>query len=268
MPFATACSLNVGGCNITILVDDAGGRESQREIVAMLEARVADVAAMVEAGLRVAAPPDDWSLVEDAVLDGGAAPARFSISTPPAPHPVASAVQMAAVKACGGAPPVPPTPVDEGVVPPPPPPAAIECARPAPPRAMVKAFPTVAAAVAPPTADDRAWAQIRPAGGVVEASRLADATQHGTLVAMAWAAGLPAPKAPALPPPLRNRVWAAVGGAPEGVGLYARWQPMEDQRGAATVAAQAYTVVGYPSLAEALAFGRGAGVVLPDRRYV
>lgn len=262
MPFTTACSLNVGGCNITVLVDDAGGRRNQEEIVAVLEARVADVAAVVVAGLRAAAPPDEWSLVDDAVLGDG-------------PATAATAAWLEAVKASGGPPPSPPTPGGEVLVPPPPPKAAVGYAGPAPPRAMPKAIPTVqnpiatwphrvaGAAVLPhpatPTADDRAWAQ-----------RLADATDHGAAVATALAAGQPAPKAPALPPPLRSRVWAAVGGAPEMVGLYARWQPVADQRGAAAAAAHAppSTVRGYPSLAETLAFARGAGVVLPDRRYL
>jgi hypothetical protein len=180
MPFVTACSLNVSGCNITILVDDAGGRDRHHDVAAVLGARVADVAGLVVAGLRAAAPPDDWSLVDDV------------------------------------------------------------------------------ATVAIPADDDRAWPQ-----------RLADAEEHGAAVAAALAAGRPVPKAAPLPPPLRSRVWAAVGGVPEMAGLYARWQPGDRQRGAAEAAAHAppSTVRGYLSLAEALAFARGAGAVLPDRRY-
>ena len=144
------------------------------------------------------------------------------------------------------------------MAPPPPPKVAGSMAGPSSPPAVPKAFPPMAPTVATPTDDDRAWPQ-----------RLADAEEHGAAVAAALAAGRPVPKAAPLPPPLRSRVWAAVGGVPEMAGLYARWQPGDRQRGAAEAAAHAppSTVRGYPSLAEALAFARGAGTVLPDRRY-
>jgi hypothetical protein len=67
-----------------------------------------------------------------------------------------------------------------------------------------------------------------------------------------------------LPPPLRSRLWVAVGGESERRGIYSRWE-----NGAATAREGTVpcVVIGYPSLAEAKEFLRGAGLEVPDRRY-
>jgi hypothetical protein len=99
-------------------------------------------------------------------------------------------------------------------------------------------------------------------------ARLAAARDHGGAVALALAAGhKPPPQAPH-PPPLRNRVWAVVGGfgarAEAHVGLYARWEGGAER---AVHGPHACVARGYPSLAEARVFCDGAGLADPvDRR--
>ena len=74
----------------------------------------------------------------------------------------------------------------------------------------------------------------------------------------------PPPHAPLMPPPLRSRLWVAVGGEPERDGIYSRW---ENGAAAAREGSPPCVVIGYPSLSEVKEFLRGAGLDVPDRRY-
>lgn len=88
---------------------------------------------------------------------------------------------------------------------------------------------------------------------------MAAAKAYGELVAAAVAAREPPPAPVVWEAPLRNNVWAAVGG--EQQGFYSKWS------GAAEKALATCTVRGWPSLAEARAFAEGVGFPeLADRR--
>ena len=132
-----------------------------------------------------------------------------------------------------------------------PPPVPRKAPPPAPPPARPKAMPVAAATGLAEAQADRDWDR-----------RLAAAQEHGAEVAAALDCHWPVPAAPPLPPPLRSRVWVVIGGmtVADVVGIYGCAEHAHSSRTG--------VVRGYPSLAEACAFGRGAGVdELPDRRF-
>ncbi len=51
-----ACSLQLAGCGIVIYVDEDGGKDRQRQVVAAFRAKTAEIAALVVAELRRATP--------------------------------------------------------------------------------------------------------------------------------------------------------------------------------------------------------------------
>ena len=132
-------------------------------------------------------------------------------------------------------------------------------------------------AAEPPPAVDAGRTTARTTGPVAAASstgadppagtefdrRVATAREHGAQLAAAWLAGRPEPAAPELPPGLRNRLWVAACGAQDMVGIYRSFAQGADRSLHVTPAC---VVRGFPSMAEALAFGVGLGVDLPDRR--
>ncbi len=243
-----ACRLNISGCNVTISVDAAGGDVLQDQVATAIDQQSGEFALLVIEALRAGTPglaevqppaaakaPSAGAGVPSPPPPLGAASATWGRrETPPPPPPRAAAATGAAPGAAGSPKAPPPKTPGPGV------PAAREAAMPRG-TGLVQAQ------------EDRDWAV-----------RLAAATAHGTVVAAALRTGGAVPKAPPMPPPLRNRVWAAVGGDPALAGLYARWD------GGAAAAADHLppcVVRGWASLAEARAFAEGAGSELPDRRF-
>lgn len=261
-----ACRFQLAGCTVVITVDVGGGLARQCDVVGAIRATTADIAWLAVDALRAAAPAE----ADDEERQGV--------------QPERSAAGVAAAAASGGPPPMPSPrgPADGPWKPPPPPPAKFarpaaasaagaagsqETARPADP-----APPRTKTPPAPPPAAAKTLSTVASAGRVPPASsehwgeRLAYAEQHGADVAIAWAAGRMPPEAAPHPAPLRSRLWVAVGGAAEHVGLYSRWS---DGAEVAYRHRPASTVHGFASLAEARAFARGAGVQdLPDLRAV
>ena len=93
--------------------------------------------------------------------------------------------------------------------------------------------------------------------------RATAARAAGAELQACWAAGQRTPPAPKPQAPLRARAWVATGGRAELPGIYGTWA------GGAQRAAQgspACHVVGFASLAEAVAFAEGVGGHIPDRR--
>ena len=236
-----ACRLSIAGCGVTITVDAAAGEMRQDRVATAIEQNIDEFARIAIASLRRTTPSlAEWTVVEPPTL-----------AAPPPP-------------------PATPTPV----------PAVLLVPPPAPPIAVVHADPAAWPKVAAPTAPQRkappgtpGFAAAPPMAGLAQAqadrdwdARLAVAQAHGAAVAAALAARPPScvPKAPPMPPPLRNRVWAAVGGTPELAGFYSRW---EDGAAAAAAHQPPCVVRGVASLAEARAFADGAGATLADRRY-
>jgi hypothetical protein len=206
---------------------------------------------------------DGWALVEPPTLAVAPAPPPARPEALPLPK---TRAWLDAVQASGGPPPLPPTgmPAADFAVPPPPPPKA--ALAPAPTAAPAMASGAVAQAVEETTPrHDTPAAVGAQRGGLASArdweQRLAFATTSGAAVAAALAAGVVPPPPPKWTLPLRNRVWAAVGGLPAHVGIYSTWTDGGER------AATSCAVWGFPSLAEAKAFAQGAGVELPDRRY-
>jgi hypothetical protein len=241
MSVVEACRLSIGGCTVIITVDGTGGAGRQREVADALAAVQTDVALLAVDALRTT-----WVLADP---PGVAATPK---SPPPAhredvPVPRTRA-WLDAVQASGGPPPPPaqglPT-LDPGAPPPPPPQATTAKAPAASPTVAIGA----AAPAAPGTTNARDWEQ-----------RLEFATASGAAVAAALAAGVAPPAPPKWTLPLRNRVWAAVGGLPAHVGIYGIWANGAER------AATSCAVWGFPSLGEAKAFAQGVGVELPDRR--
>ena len=105
--------------------------------------------------------------------------------------------------------------------------------------------------------------EVDPPVGTEFERRVATAKEHGVLLAAAGLAGRPEPAAPELPLGLRNRLWVAVGGAQDMVGIYRSFARGADRSLHGTPPC---VVRGFPSMAEARAFGSGMGVDLPDRR--
>ncbi len=265
--------MNIAGCTVVVSVDSDGGLERQVEVLAAVRAVERDFALLTVDALRVGAVVEAWEVVDgDAASSSLGGPAA---AAPPVAKGGATQAWLAAVKASGGPPPLPAGgPGPDPLVPPPPPPPAT-AAHPAPlgaaagPAASAGPAPSPARAKTMPAVPTTAAAdQAHPATPTYHPedwdARLAAAEEHGAAVAEALAAHRVPPSQLVHPSPLRNRVWAAVGGAAERVGLYSRWD-----HGAETALRGALpcTVRGFPSLAEARAFARGAGVAeLPDRR--
>jgi hypothetical protein len=132
-------------------------------------------------------------------------------------------------------------------------------------------------AAEPPPAADAVRTAARATGHMAAASstgadppvgteferRVTAAREHGVLLAAALLADRPEPATPELPLGLRNRLWVAVGGARDMVGIYRSFARGADR---SLHVPPSCVVGGFPSLAEARAFGSGMGVDLPDRR--
>ncbi len=230
-----------------ITVDGTGGADRQREVADALAAVQTDVALLAVDALRTATQQhaDGWALVDPPGVVTTPAPPPAHREDLPVPR---TRAWLDAVQASGGPPPPPlqGMPTLDLVAPPPPPPQATTAKAPAASPAVAVG---TAALAAPGATDARDWEQ-----------RLAFATASGAAVAAALAAGVAPPAPPKWTLPLRNRVWAAVGGLPAHVGIYGTWTN-GGERAAASCA-----VWGFPSLGEAKAFAQGVGIELPDRR--
>jgi hypothetical protein len=275
--------MNIRGCSVTILVDCDGGEENQSEVVAAVATVGPEVAGLVVAEIRRAFEVDTpWPVgrpgastgsgaasAAAAPAGGGAAPAAAAAAMPK-PGPSPTLAWLGAVAASGGPPPGPSPDTEPGWVVPPPPPL-----RKAPPPQPGPSVPQEAAARPSPSApaqEPQAPAAVPPTTPAYDPedwdARLAAARAHGEEVAAALAStGKVPPQAPH-PPPLRNRVWAVVGGfgarAEAHVGLYSRWEGGAER---AVHGPHACVARGYPSLAEARVFCAGAGLADPiDRR--
>ena len=233
----------MAGCNVVVTVDAEGGAGRQADVVAAVNAIVTDFALLTVDALCNAATPDaGWAVVDPPALEPPPQPVPRLTTTP-------TAAWLRIVEHSGGPPPGPPPELAaaEAAFPPPPP----------PPRAAASASASSPSPSGPaPSPEQHDWE-----------SRLAASLAHGTAVAMALTRRSPVPAALEWPPPLRNRIWVAVGGAPEAVGIYAKWNDCS----ALLRADPPCTVRAFPSLAEAKAFARGfVGRDAPDlvdRRY-
>ena len=261
-----ACRLRVADCEVVVTVDAAGGDNRQTEVAAAIDAVATDIGLLTADALRAG-----WALVGDPTWQTTTASAL--VATPSPTQAWLDGNQKPDPQLQPTAPPPPPQTADVG-------PSlgqvlhsVVRCSRrnPSPPSPAVtaKALPAALTAVsAAPSARSAATAsQDQSSAGAAAADadwdqRLAAAAAHGTEVAAAALRERRQPPwAPPLAPPLRNRVWAAVGDLPQHNGLYCLWE------GAASVALQSGCVVrGFPSLAEARAFAKATGCDVPDRR--
>ena len=278
-----AWRMNIRGCSVTVLVGCDGGEENQSEVVDAVATVGPEVAGLVVAELRRTFEEDTpWPVGRPGASAGsgtasaaaapagsGASPAAAAAATPK-PRPSPTLAWLAGVAASGGPPPGPPPDTEPGWVVPPPPPQ-----RKAPPPQPEPSVPQEAVAgllPGAPAQEPKARTAVPPNTPACDPedweARLAAARAHGEEVAAALAAtGKSPPQAPH-PPPLRNRVWAVVGGfgarAEAHVGLYFRWEGGADR---AVHGPHACVARGYPSLAEARVFCAGAGLADPiDRR--
>jgi hypothetical protein len=242
-----ACRLSIGGCSVVVTVDDAGGADRQREVADALAAVQTDLALLAVDALRTATQQhaEGWAVADPPAVSTTPAPVPGLLEDLPLPR---TRAWLDAVQASGGPPPPPPQgmPALELAVPPPPPPKAPMAEAPAASSAVASGTTTP---TAPGATDAHEWEE-----------RLAFATTSGAAVAAALAAEVAPPAPPKWTLPLRNRVWAAVGGLPTHVGIYGTWSNGGEE------AAASCAVWGFPSLGEAKAFAQGFGVELPDRR--
>jgi hypothetical protein len=268
--------MNIRGCSVTVIVDSDGGLDNQSEVAAAIVNVGQNMAALVVDEIRRNFQEDTpWPAGRpSASADSAAAPAA---ATPAAPkqRSVPTLAWLAAVAASGGPPPGPPPNAEPGrEIPPPPPPSRAPPPLPMPTVALPKAAATPPPD--PPVREPKARAarpsSVPPAAPSYDpedwGARLAAARAHGEAVALALATNGKAPPQTPHPSPLRNRVWAVVGGfgarAEAHVGLYARWEGGAER---AVYGPHACVARGYPSMAEARVFCDGAGLAEPiDRR--
>ncbi len=271
--------MNIRGCSVTVVVDAEGGSDNQSEVAAAIVNVGQEMAALVVDEIRRNFEKDTpWPAGHsDASADSAAASAAAAPAVPKQ-RPAPTLAWLAAVAASGGPPPAPPPGTEHGrEVPPPPPPPAPLTGPPPQPVPTVASPEAAAESPADPPAREPMARAARPSSRPPAMpsydpedweARLAAARAHGEAVRLALAATGKAPPQAPHPPPLRNRVWAVVGGfgarAEEQVGLYGRWEGGAER----TVdGPHACVARGYPSLAEARTFCEGAGLHEPiDRR--